>query len=778
MAQAPDGTLYAGNLDGDFYTSADDGLSWTQMCNFAGGISAVRVLPSGKLICVTGYFSIKGHFYESIDGGANWKANGDTSFYTNIPGSVVDLLVAQDGSLLLLTTNCVCRSTDEGTHWLTMFKDTTDHISCGCLDSCGHILVGFYNRIRCCAVGDTIWTDLGYSFGSRLFGLSISPNGDIIAANSQFGAGVISIFRDGVWTHQRRIPSNVWSYEPIAVDSSGIMYLMFDGTYTSADYGKTAHQTYEGGRCDQIYYFISKSGHLFALNACGVLRSINRVGDTILHFPITSTPGCSSKAIITNLNHIGSFAVTPNWIYVSNGGVAEIPWSGGAIGYLTSMPEPHGGPFVIHGDDCYFVNYDIDHPELNWSKISKISITQGGLAQQNIIVRAKRIVDLKYSDSSLYWMCSASTDSLLRHDGMLQRLVLSTQSIQTIADSISALDGFSIVSDSIVFGERTTSDRTGGLKIISKVGGAARVITSESIGGIDADSANILYYSYDAGAVYLRSRRTDSVENLLMIRDSNIQVWGDQNYVYCLASGLCGSNGSLTRISRSSRTSLILDDSVGCNPFIVVESPLLYLSDDVNGGRIRTICNSSNQGYAEPTVPGLLDFGVVAIGKTKVAQLPIKNPSSTNLTVYGTIRDGNFSLYPPSLSIPARSEMSFKVYHTSTSGSPVDDLALFSVNGSVPYASTILHSEGDLGVTPQGTENSKPQLRFLNGDLMVEFASGPYSLTVCDLLGRVVERWDGISNRGDNIFHIPASNQFLFVSLLQSGERQVLKLVR
>src|SRR5205085_3001158 len=114
-----------------------------------------------------------------------------------------------------------------------------------------------------------------------------------------------------------------------------------------------------------------------------------------------------------------------NWLYASNGGVAKCAtFNVSGIGFLSSMPEPNGGPMVLAQDSFYFVNYDAHNANSRTCKLSGISVA-GGLAQQNILLYSQRIVDMNYGDSSLYWVCGNSWNlGKPNSDGKIQRLNL------------------------------------------------------------------------------------------------------------------------------------------------------------------------------------------------------------------------------------------------------------------------------------------------------------------------------------------------------------------
>jgi hypothetical protein len=769
------GFLFAAGARGEVLESMDFGDNWSKITaiglplNYP--ISWISSMSSTKLIC---RLYNKG-LYSSTDDGVHWSPTGDSSLVARF----FRIRKSPQGYLFGENETTLYRSTNEGITWTKIFDDTTSSLTPLCFDSSNHVLIVSRNRIKRSGVDDSVWTDLGFSAsGTVLSSLSTAPNGDVFAGASISFQAALFVYRDSKWTLLSTLPYGQAILD-VTVDSTGVIYgLGFDGpTIRSINYGASFSKSINGNvQCTPSSYFLSHSGYLFAPEDCGILRSVSRLGDTILHFPTSTISQCISRVAGMNLNQIRSMALKDGYIYFSNGGISRISTSGGAVGNLTSLPEPYGGPFEIVGDTCYSVNYDLTSPTMNWSKISKISISKGGLAQENKVLETKRIVDLKHDDSCLYWLCASTTENgNLVGDGRIQKLNLYSQIETDLADSLFAADNIVVQGDSIYFGER--GERSAGLKAISKIGSAVRTLADGACGAIAADDLDLAYFRTVDSSLYIYDRTSDTTIFLLRLEGSSVKLAMDDRSIYCVSERQCDQFSSLLRISRVTHSAMVLDDSISCNPYFCVDSTVVYVSDDLQGGRVRQVCNPQTDDGNNVIIPSNLDFGRIHVGQESAKRLPVENLSSTDITIYAATTDGLFSIYPPSLSIPAYSEASFVVY-CNVDKTDVQDEAIFSANGPIPFATTLLTALGPWNAVNATPAPDSAIFHYSDNRLQVKLGSGPYLLYVTDELGRVLRQWDGNGDSKSELFSLDLPSRLLFISLNQAGERNTMKVAK
>jgi hypothetical protein len=767
LAESNRGVLWAGGFEGNLYRSTNDGDSWDTVCNIEGGLRGLFAMPSGHLVCFTyakSYTTMIALW--STDAGRSWTQSSDT----------IDALffeMSPQGVLFRSTDRYLWRSTDEGITWDTFLKNPRNFITGIFFDSCSHVLISYEFGVERSSVTDSNWTvfsSSGQNFGIR--DASIAPNGDIVADVWIPGSGSegIAIYRDGHWTLRGtvRYQDDINHVQPF-VDSNGNVYCLIGSLHQSSDYGASVTVTGTVGNCDGSRFIYSRNRYLFAAVGCEVIRSVNPLHDSIMHFPTNISTACLAKQVATNLGPIRGIVNGSNKLYLSNGGIAQIfKINGGAVGFLTSMPEGYGGPMVLLKDSFYFVNYDNDHPANNWSKVSKIP-SSGGLAQQNILLQTQKITDMKADDTALYLFCVAT--SATASDGKLQRYSLRSRTLVTLVDSVAAFDGISLFGDSIYFGVRNTASKPGALYRLSKSGGDIRVVKSGATGSCTLDSAAIAYYSLADSLLHYSLRSQDTTFFTTSTSGAVRRIQMDRNFIYALADDSC--HASLLKIARTNPSTLVLDDSIRCNAEFVVDSAFVYVSDDLNNGRVRAICNPTQAENRSAIIPAKLDFGTVSV-QSNVKLLPIENNSNVDYSVYPTVTRGQFSIYPPYLSIPAHSTMSFKVYCLDTTSPEVEDVVDFSINGASPYASTRLIASRPMSVSSEVPKHGR--IEYSNGSILISNVIGEYRLTRFDALGRVLDQWQGVGSEEPVYIPLSDKRQFSVLRLQQGNAAETLKI--
>jgi hypothetical protein len=765
--QSSSGEIFAGSASGDLYCSSDEGATWKSKHTFPSAVCAMFETSTKGLICFTSANSKFGKFtHWSTDQGLTWTSATDSI-------DAMFFALSPQGYLFRSTDRYVWRSTDQGLMWDTFLKNPRSFITGLFFDSAGHVLISYRDGVERSNVSDSNWTDLSCrNLNMKVWSASAAMNGDIIADVVFTSSNGMAIYRNGQWNVQTHFHNWDYNYVQPFLDSSGNIFCFVGGVLQSTDYGQsfvTLEQSTDRG-CEAFGFLRSRNGYLFATAECAIIRSISRIFDSSSHFPSITASSCITSKVATNLGQIRGIVSGTNKLFLSNGGIAEIfKVNGGAIGYLSSMPEAHGGPMVIQNDSFFFVNYDNDHPEKNWSKLSKIPVS-GGLAQQNILLQTQKITDMKSDDTALYLFCSAT--SPISGSGKIMRYSLTTRTLVTLADSIAALDGISVSGDSLYFGSRTTGNKTGALNAIAKSGGAIRTVRQRATGALAIDGSAIAYYSTDDSLLHYTLRNQDTSLFSVKLGAPAHRIQMDGSNIYALVSDSCSS--SLLKVARSNTSTLILDDSIGCNPELLLDSAFVYVSDDINGGRVRAICNPTVTENCSAIIPAKLDFGTVSVQSMKT--LPIENTSSVDYSIYATIRNNQFTVYPPSLSIPAHSTMSFRVYCHDSFSANVEDVIDFSINGEQPYASTRLVASHEMSVANERAEHAKMEYR--NGTLICSELSGNYHLTRYDLLGRVLEQWDGVSNGEPQFIYLSDKQQFSVLRLQHGRANETIKIFR
>jgi hypothetical protein len=298
-----------------------------------------------------------------------------------------------------------------------------------------------------------------------------------------------------------------------------------------------------------------------------------------------------------------------------------------------------------------------------------------------------------------------------------------------------------------------------------------RLIRQGATGSCAIDSTAFAYYSFEDSLLHYSLRSQDTSLFTASTAGPVRRIQFDESNIYIIADNSC--RASLVKIARTNTSTLVLDDSISCNAEFVVDSAFVYVSDDMSGGRIRAICNPTVTQDRSAIIPARLDFGTISI-QSNSKLLPIENTSSVDYTVYPNVNHGQFSLYPPYLSIPAHSTMSFRVYCLDTTSPLVEDVVDFSINGDAPYASTKLLASRVMSVTPQAP--TSPKLAFVDGSVVVSGIIGNFDLTSYDMLGRMTEKWHGVSTGAPESFKISEKHQFNIIRMQQGGHPTYLKI--
>lgn len=122
------GNLYVVTSPGEFWTSNDDGLSWTYLSDFNAGTQN----PKGMVIDSNDYIYVvdgTGDVYQSTDSGASWtKVNDGYGGSTGTDGMAID----SNDNLYISLNRVIYKSTDSGVSWNIVNGDFSGYSNDGC----------------------------------------------------------------------------------------------------------------------------------------------------------------------------------------------------------------------------------------------------------------------------------------------------------------------------------------------------------------------------------------------------------------------------------------------------------------------------------------------------------------------------------------------------------------------------------------------------------------------------------------------------------------------
>ena len=216
------GVLYAGDATGTIHRSADNGKTWTTgSVGMPLGIIDIEISPDGtSLFASTSLLSGEGGngVYTSTDDGATWK---------HLPLS--DGVTARDiifkGNVMYVSTKDLglVKSTDNGVSWLPASSMVSEkNIGAFAITSNGTLLIGVKggNGVYRSTDDGVAWTLTSMPQTTRVYSLTVAPNGVVFAGTHEQKDGVYRSNDDGV------------TWQKVPAFSSSVSYT-FNGTATS-----------------------------------------------------------------------------------------------------------------------------------------------------------------------------------------------------------------------------------------------------------------------------------------------------------------------------------------------------------------------------------------------------------------------------------------------------------------------------------------------------------------------------------------------------------------
>ncbi len=300
--------LYASDIIGGFFTSDDEGMTWSRMYDGitpSAGINAIAV-KNDSIIAIAG---VNGAVAVSADTGKTWNVVDDS---TSSPDyGIMDFAFTSNNTILAASSNLtsnyggVLESADMGKTWKTI--GLTNDAVISVLDDKGMYFAGsLMSLFRSEDQGKT-WTDLKSNFPGNVANVTLlqvsslfeTNKGDLIAST---GSGIFYSTDNGdTW-----ITSAMAQGSPVTIDQLTVLKMVEDpngyifavtknsGILVSMDEGKTWQQNTVGNKntgSGMVGFSITidSKGHVFAGYSNGVYEAGN-LQTAIADNPIGNKP--------------------------------------------------------------------------------------------------------------------------------------------------------------------------------------------------------------------------------------------------------------------------------------------------------------------------------------------------------------------------------------------------------------------------------------------------------------------------------------------------------
>ena len=228
------GDIFVGSYGWGIWRSTDDGTTWTQQNS---GLEhyytqSMYVTDSGDL-----YAGLSGGgIYRSTDNGENWQQVGLTA------AGVKALAISPSNGFIFASVSGISRSTDSGVSWQPVHNGinvrdiASSEIKIIAINSNGTVFIGFTNNwpttfiYRSTDNGDS-WVRVdNFPSGININGLTVGPNGEIIATASGYHALCQKSTDDGVTWQDIKYGQDIGCGK-VAFNSAGDLFSAGDGVW-------------------------------------------------------------------------------------------------------------------------------------------------------------------------------------------------------------------------------------------------------------------------------------------------------------------------------------------------------------------------------------------------------------------------------------------------------------------------------------------------------------------------------------------------------------------
>jgi photosystem II stability/assembly factor-like uncharacterized protein len=268
------GIIYAGDINGKFYKSQDNGVNWTtSSIGNPYSVSDIAVAPNGNIFISTGESG--NGVYKSTDGGLSWQICAMTA------GVVTRKIKIKSGVIFVSSRdNGLGKSSDDGITWAGASSSVPEsNIGAFNISNQGSLLLGVKgsNGLYRSTDDGSSWTLTNFPQSKRIYSLTVASNNHIFAGTAEQYDGVYRSIDDGLtWNKVIGLPTDKEYSSNGFSTSDGKLFLgiLNTGIYVSTDNGAGWNLENTGLQSLIGFSFAQSSdGKIFATTGSGIFRN-------------------------------------------------------------------------------------------------------------------------------------------------------------------------------------------------------------------------------------------------------------------------------------------------------------------------------------------------------------------------------------------------------------------------------------------------------------------------------------------------------------------------